>query len=122
MSLKLSFPRKRESISTVRADIAPAATMGPRFRGGDGMAALETVGAWLLALIWILPLAYALWAAIHPSAYSAHFVLNAPLTLENFARAWNAAPFARYFLNTFLLVTMILATQISRSSWCCSSS
>ena len=76
------------------------------------MAALETAGAWLLALIWILPLAYALWAAIHPSAYSAHFVLNAPLTLENFARAWNAAPFARYFLNTFLLVTMILAAQL----------
>ena len=45
-------------------------------------------------------------------AYSAHFVLNAPLTLENFARAWNAAPFARYFLNTFLLVTMILAAQL----------
>ena len=76
-----------------------------------GHAALETAGAWLLALIWILPLAYALWAAIHPSAYSAHFVLDAPLTLENFARAWNAAPFARYFLNTFLLVTMILAAQ-----------
>ena len=58
---------------------------------GRGHAMLETAGAWLLALIWILPLAYALWAAIHPSAYSAHFVLNAPLTLENFARAWNAA-------------------------------
>ncbi len=79
---------------------------------GRGHAALETAGAWLLALIWILPLAYALWAAIHPSAYSAHFVLNAPLTLENFARAWKAAPFARYFLNTFLLVAMILAAQL----------
>jgi sn-glycerol 3-phosphate transport system permease protein len=79
---------------------------------GRGYAALETAGAWLLALVWILPLAYALWAAVHPSAYSAHFVLDAPLTLENFARAWNAAPFARYFLNTFLLVTMILAAQL----------
>jgi sn-glycerol 3-phosphate transport system permease protein len=79
------------------------------FRAG---AALETAAAWLLALLWILPLAYALWAAVHPSAYSAHFVLNAPLTLENFVRAWNAAPFARYFLNTFLLVTMILAAQL----------
>ena len=77
-----------------------------------GAPALETAGAWLLALIWILPLVYALWAAIHPSAYSAHFVLNAPLTFENFARAWSAAPFARYFLNTFLLVTMILAAQL----------
>lgn len=76
------------------------------------LAALERAGAWLLALLWILPLAYALWAAIHTSAYSAHFTLNAPLTLENFVKAWNAAPFARYFLNTFMLVTMILAAQL----------
>ena len=48
----------------------------------------------------------------YPSAYSAHFTLNAPLTLENFVKAWNAAPFARYFLNTFMLVTMILAAQL----------
>jgi sn-glycerol 3-phosphate transport system permease protein len=75
-------------------------------------AALERTGAWLLAFLWILPLAYALWAAIHPSAYSAHFTLNAPLTLENFVKAWNAAPFARYFLNTFMLVTMILTAQL----------
>ena len=75
-------------------------------------AALERAGAWLLALLWILPLAYALWAAIHTSAYSTHFALNAPLTLENFVKAWNAAPFARYFLNTFMLVTMILAAQL----------
>ncbi|HVQ81883.1 MAG TPA: carbohydrate ABC transporter permease [Pseudolabrys sp.] len=75
-------------------------------------AALERTGAWLLAFLWVLPLAYALWAAIHPSAYSAHFTLNAPLTLENFVKAWNAAPFARYFLNTFMLVTMILTAQL----------
>lgn len=75
-------------------------------------AALERTGAWLLAFLWILPLAYALWAAIYPSAYSAHFTLNAPLTLENFVKAWNAAPFARYFLNTFMLVTMILTAQL----------
>jgi len=74
--------------------------------------ALETGGAWLLAALWILPLGYALWASVHPSAYSANFVLTAPLTGENFVKAWNAAPFARYFLNTFLLVTMILAAQL----------
>ncbi|HZT24165.1 MAG TPA: carbohydrate ABC transporter permease [Pseudolabrys sp.] len=75
------------------------------------VAALETGGAWLLAALWILPLLYAFWAAVHPSAYSASFVLDAPLTLDNFVRAWKAAPFARYFLNTFLLVTMILGVQ-----------
>jgi len=74
--------------------------------------ALNTLGAWLLALLWVLPLAYAVWSAFHPTAYSARFELFAPLTLENFSAAWAAAPFPRYFLNTFVLVTSILAGQL----------
>ncbi|MBK0392438.1 carbohydrate ABC transporter permease [Ramlibacter algicola] len=73
---------------------------------------LDTIGAWLLALLWILPLAYAVWTAFHPAEYSTRFALFAPLTLDNFRRAWEAAPFARYFLNTTLLVTMILGVQL----------
>lgn len=72
---------------------------------------LEIVGAWLLGLLWILPLAYAVWTAFHPSAYATHFDLTAPITLHNFGLAWQAAPFARYFLNTTILVTLILAAQ-----------
>jgi sn-glycerol 3-phosphate transport system permease protein len=86
--------------------------MKPLYQPSRAGVMIETTGAWLLAALWILPLVYALWASIHPSAYSAHFVLNAPLTLENFITAWHAAPFARYFLNTFLLVTMILTAQL----------
>jgi sn-glycerol 3-phosphate transport system permease protein len=74
--------------------------------------ALNTLGAWALALLWVLPLAYAMWSAFHPTAYSARFELFAPLTLENFGAAWAAAPFPRYFLNTFVLVTSILAGQL----------
>ncbi|HVB47305.1 MAG TPA: carbohydrate ABC transporter permease [Burkholderiales bacterium] len=74
--------------------------------------ALETAGAWLLALLWILPLAYAVWAAFHPPEFATRFTPLAPLTLENFRKAWNAAPFARYFVNTVILVTMILAAQL----------
>jgi sn-glycerol 3-phosphate transport system permease protein len=74
--------------------------------------AVDTVAAWLLAILWILPLLYAVWTAFHPGEYSAKFTLLAPLTLENFERAWQAAPFARYFLNTTLLVTLILASQL----------
>ncbi|WBY01973.1 carbohydrate ABC transporter permease [Ramlibacter tataouinensis] len=74
--------------------------------------ALDTLAAWLLAILWILPLAYAVWTAFHPSEYSTRFSLLAPLTLDNFRRAWQAAPFARYFLNTTLLVLMILAVQL----------
>ena len=69
-------------------------------------------GGALLALIWIAPLAYAIWAAFHPPAFEARFELTAPLTLDNFSAAWAQAPFARYFLNTILLVTMILSAQL----------
>jgi len=70
-----------------------------------------TGAAWLLGLIWGLPILYAIWAAIHPSAFATHFDLAAPLTWHNFARAWGAAPFARYFLNTIVLVLGIMAGQ-----------
>ena len=73
---------------------------GPGKRGlGDW---LETGAAWLLALLWLSPLAYAFWAAFHPPAFAIRFNLFAPLTLGNFAEAWSQAPFARYYLNTFL--------------------
>ena len=73
---------------------------------------LETAGAWLLGLLWLLPLVYAMWAAFHPAEFSTRFVLTAPLTLENFQKAWIAAPFARYFVNTMALVAMVLAAQL----------
>ena len=73
---------------------------------------LETVAAWLLGFLWVLPLLYAIWTAFHPAEFSTRFALTAPLTLDNFARAWDAAPFARYFLNTVILVTMVLVAQL----------
>jgi sn-glycerol 3-phosphate transport system permease protein len=72
---------------------------------------LETSAAWALGAFWLAPLLYAIWTAFHPAAYATHFYLLAPLTLENLDRAWHAAPFARYFLNTIILVTMIVGAQ-----------
>jgi sn-glycerol 3-phosphate transport system permease protein len=82
------------------------------FEPRGAVRALETAGAWALGLLWILPLAYAFWTAFHPGDFSTRFVLTAPLTLDNFVKAWEAAPFARYFVNTVLLVTMVLAAQL----------
>jgi sn-glycerol 3-phosphate transport system permease protein len=78
---------------------------------GTRVPLLETGAAWLLAALWLSPLAYAFWAALHPAEFATRFDLLAPLTLKNFARAWTYAPFPRYFLNTVVLVTMILAAQ-----------
>jgi sn-glycerol 3-phosphate transport system permease protein len=82
------------------------------YRAGRFGRSLEVGGAWLLGGLWVLPLAYAFWTAFHPAEFSTRFVLTAPITLDNFARAWSAAPFARYFLNTTLLCAMILAAQL----------
>jgi sn-glycerol 3-phosphate transport system permease protein len=80
-------------------------------RRGSALA-LETLAAWLLGILWVLPLVFAFWTAFHPAEFSTRFALGAPLTLDNFVKAWQAAPFARYFVNTVLLVTMILAAQL----------
>ncbi len=71
----------------------------------------EVAAAWLLAALWLMPLVYAFWAAFHPPEFAIHFRLLAPLTLHNFADAWSQAPFARYYLNTFILVSSVLAAQ-----------
>jgi sn-glycerol 3-phosphate transport system permease protein len=73
--------------------------------------ALETVGAWMLGFLWLLPLLYAVWTAFHPAEFATRFELFAPLTLDNFVTAWQAAPFSRYLVNTVMLVTLILGVQ-----------
>lgn len=72
---------------------------------------LTRIATYTLALLWALPLLYAIWTATHPVAFEANFDLLAPLTADNFVRAWQAAPFGRYYINTFLLVTLILTAQ-----------
>ena len=72
---------------------------------------LEILGAWLLGVLWVLPLLFAAWTAFHPAADATSFNLLAPLTLRNFHKAWVAAPLARYALNTTILVTLVLVAQ-----------
>ncbi|TCP60503.1 carbohydrate ABC transporter membrane protein 2 (CUT1 family) [Rhodovulum bhavnagarense] len=72
---------------------------------------IEPFLALLLAVIWISPLLFAFWAAFHASTDAVNFNLAAPWTLENFRTAWDGAPWLRYFLNSFLLVTSVLIGQ-----------
>jgi sn-glycerol 3-phosphate transport system permease protein len=74
--------------------------------------ALDTLGAWMLAIVWIAPLLFAVWAAFHSTSDAVNFNLAGAWTLENFRTAWSGAPWLRYFLNTFLLVTVVLAGQL----------
>ncbi|MFN2353291.1 MAG: carbohydrate ABC transporter permease [Desulfopila sp.] len=75
----------------------------------DGLISLAT---WFLAILWVAPLVYAFWAAFHPPAYATNFNLFAPLTLENFRSAMSQAPFFRYGINTFALVSLTLIGQM----------
>ncbi|SPJ31464.1 carbohydrate ABC transporter permease [Falsiruegeria mediterranea] len=72
---------------------------------------VEPALAIVLAIVWISPLVFAAWAAFHDVSDAVNFRLMAPLTFDNFRTAWEGAPWLRYFLNTFLLVTLILAGQ-----------
>lgn len=77
---------------------------------------LQTTAAWLLGILWALPLLYAVWAAFHSAGSATSFNVTAPLTFGNFRYVWNAAPFPTYFLNTFLLVTLIIVVQFTLST------
>ncbi|WP_413648435.1 carbohydrate ABC transporter permease [Pantoea sp. B65] len=64
------------------------------------------------AVVWMLPVLVAAWVAIHPVSAQGGFSWFAPLTLQNFINAWQAAPFGRYFINTILLVLLIVVFQL----------
>lgn len=72
---------------------------------------LEALGAIILAIIWVSPLIFAFWAAFHSTSDAVNFNISSPWTLANFQSAWVGAPWLKYFINTFLLVTVILLGQ-----------
>ncbi|WP_374350995.1 carbohydrate ABC transporter permease [Chitinimonas sp.] len=74
--------------------------------------AISRTLAWLLGLLWMAPLLFLLWAAFHNGSDAVQLRLAAPLSLRNFSEAWQVAPFARYFLNSALLVLLLLAAQL----------
>lgn len=77
---------------------------------------VEALGAWMLGILWLLPLLYAFWASLHRSADETALDFTKPLTFENYVAAWNAAPFPRYFLNTVIIVSTILIFQLVLST------
>ena len=74
---------------------------------------LGWIPAWIVGVVWVVPLLYAFWAATHAPEFVTRMRLFAPLTLENFAEAWKYAPFARYLLNTVVLVFGLLVGQFA---------
>jgi sn-glycerol 3-phosphate transport system permease protein len=69
----------------------------------------------VLAISWAVPVAWALVASVRPAndpLGRGDVWFAFPLTLENYQRAWSLAPFDQYYVNTILIVVMILGVQI----------
>lgn len=83
---------------------------------------LKRLGNWttnllllFLALIWSVPLIWAVVASFRPAsdAMSRGDVwFSDSVTIENYLRAWSLAPFGQYYINTIVVVLMILAVQL----------
>ncbi len=67
------------------------------------------------ALAWATVIIWAIVVSFRPEAEPlgrGDVWFGSHLTLENYARAWSLAPFARYYINTIAIVTIILAVQV----------
>lgn len=83
---------------------------------------LNRLGNWatnllllFMALVWSVPLIWAVIASFRPAsdAMSRGDVwFSDTVTLENYVRAWSLAPFDQYYINTIVVVVMILAVQM----------
>lgn len=72
-----------------------------------------------VALLWSMPLIWSVIASLRPlnePFARGHVWFGSGLSIQNFVRAFTLAPFARYFLNTVVLVITILSVQLVTSS------
>ncbi len=101
-----------QSDQTYRADAQDNHPAPPRPWRMAFATFLDTLGAWVLAVVWIAPLLFAMWAAFHTAQATLTFDWRAPLTWSNVITAWHAAPWPRFFFNTVVLSTTILCGQL----------
>ncbi|MBO1001967.1 carbohydrate ABC transporter permease [Pseudogracilibacillus auburnensis] len=72
---------------------------------------LETFVAYFLAIVWVIPLVWIVLNTFQPNNISSFSLIGGNWTLENIKTVWEGAPFAQYYLNTFIIVTGILFVQ-----------
>lgn len=73
----------------------------------------------LLSLAMVMPLVWAFLAALRPATEpfaAGNVFFGSYLSLENYSRAFELAPFGQYYLNTIAQVVAILAVQLVTSS------
>lgn len=75
------------------------------------MQRLVTISTYILAVLWAIPLFWLVITAFKPGTEATNLT-SLSFSLENFKNAWEAAPFAQYYLNTLIIVLGILFVQL----------
>jgi len=71
--------------------------------------------ATFLALLWSVPVIWALIASFRPASDAmsrGDIWFSTSVTLENYLHAWSLAPFRQYYINTIIVVLTILSVQL----------
>jgi len=71
--------------------------------------------ATFLALLWSIPVIWALIASFRPASDAmsrGDIWFSTSVTLENYLHAWSLAPFGQYYINTIVVVLTILSVQL----------
>jgi len=89
---------------------------------GSPLQILRKIGSWItnllatfLALIWSVPVIWSLIASFRPGndpISRGDVWFSTTITTENYARAWSLAPFGQYYINTIVVVLLILVVQL----------
>lgn len=77
--------------------------------------AVYTIIIWFFTLTWAVPVIWAFVASFRPASEPikrGDVWFGSTLTLSNYAKALSLAPFGRYYINTIVIVLMILGVQL----------
>ncbi|WP_334172360.1 carbohydrate ABC transporter permease [Sinomonas sp.] len=113
---------------------APPVKEAPSATGGDGSRPRRHYATHLvlivLAVMWLLPLAWSLYTALRPIASTnqyGYFSVGGPYNFDNFVTAWNQGGFSKYFVNSALITvpsvlltlffSSLMAFAVSRVNW-----
>jgi len=76
---------------------------------------LTNIFSTAIALIWSAPIIWAIVASFRPATEPisrGDVWFGSTLTFENYTHAWSLAPFGQYYINTILVVVLILVVQL----------
>ncbi len=116
--------------SAVASGTRPSATGAPKPRGRKKYHYGTHIFLIVMAVMWLIPLAWSLFTALRPKADTdkyGYFSLGGAFNFDNFGQAWTQGGFPKYFVNSLiitvptiilvLLFSSMMAFAVSRVTW-----